>query len=268
MIVDTIKINYKQGQTIKIRPFSDVHLQNRWCDKRAFKSYLDADDSTYFLSVGDLFDGIITSDVKRYRKSTDETEGDNILNDIVDMAYELLEPVKDRILFLADGNHEKSIQRNCSFSLTRALCSALKVPQFGYSWMFRLVLTQNGNAGRSIYFYGNHGWGGGTRTEGGNITKFSKHVPSYDADIYLFGHVHECDFKPLARLSMVGNKLISKPKHLAICGTFLKTLTNTVDSTYSEEHGFRPVAIGGLEIDITPLNSDRWCDVVLHFVNN
>ena len=267
MKVDTIKLDYKLGETIKIRPISDVHLQNKWCDKKAFKRYLDVDDSTYFLSVGDLFDGIITSDLKRYRKSTDDTESDDILNESVELAYDLLNPVKEKILFLADGNHEKSIQRHCSFNMTRALCTMLDVPQFGYSWMFRLILAlpDNGGRGRSVYFYGHHGWGGGTRTEGGNITKFSKHVPSYDADIYLFGHVHECDFKPLARLSMCGNRLISKPKHLAICGTFLKTLTNTIESTYSEEHGFRPVAIGGLEIEITPITD--WCDIRMHLVS-
>jgi hypothetical protein len=51
---------------------------------------------------------------------------------------------------------------------------------------------------------------------------------------------------------MSGMKLISKPKHMFICGTFLKTFSLNADATYSEEKGYPPVSIGGIDIHITP----------------
>ena len=76
MQVITKRIQYKYGETIKIKPIFDVHLGNYDCEIKKLKAYLnDRDESTYFFSGGDFFDSIITSDLKRYNKAFDASTG-------------------------------------------------------------------------------------------------------------------------------------------------------------------------------------------------
>ena len=91
MIVSTVRINYTYGETIKLKPIFDVHLGNKYSDKPALKRYLaDSDDSTYFIGGGDFLDSIITKDIKRYKKSTDDTIGDAVIDEQVELGYDML----------------------------------------------------------------------------------------------------------------------------------------------------------------------------------
>ena len=50
-------------------------------------------------------------------------------------------------------------------------------------------------------------------------------------------------------------KLISKPKVMVICGTYLKTYTQDHNVSYSEAKGYPPTEIGAPTIEITPDNT-------------
>ena len=64
MIVSTSRIQYKYGETIKLKPIFDVHGGNKYSDKAALKRFLaDSDESTYFFGGGDYLDSIIDSGV-------------------------------------------------------------------------------------------------------------------------------------------------------------------------------------------------------------
>lgn len=260
MVILTYRIDYKNRPSIKIRPIFDVHFGNQWCDVKAFKKYIsDADENTWFLGGGDLVDSIITSDIKRYKKSSDGTQSDAIINDSIEGIVEILKPIKERIIGLCHGNHEESILKYCSTDITRFISSALGVPQLGYSCLLRLLLSYEGARTRTVDIFISHGFGGGSRTTGGDITKYSKHAPNFEADIYMYGHVHKRQSISEDRLALCGGQLISKPKHIIIGGTFLKTLSNGISATYAEVRGFPPVSIGGVEIEIKPNN--KWVDI-------
>lgn len=267
MIVDTIKIPCRHGETIKIRPISDVHCGNVWADMKLFKKHVQGiDDMTYILGVGDWFDLIIPSDLKRYRKSGDATSSDDAINCVVEEMADIIEPKINQILGLGIGNHEDSIIKHCSFNPIRALCDKFNIRQLGYSFLLRIILydaVHNGH-GRSIYIFGHHGWGGGGRTEGADLTKFWRHAKGFEADIYLYGHVHKKQDDHRMRLAMNGKEVITKPKYLIICGTYQKTLSNTTDTTHAESKGFEPTALGCYEIELTVTN--KWLDVDVHAV--
>lgn len=258
MIIASRNIQYALGDTIRIKPIFDVHLRNAFCDERAFVRYLQENDTpqTYFIGGGDLMDSIVTTD-KRYQKSSDGTNGDAIIDEQVDTAYDILLPYKDRILGLGTGNHEQVITKKCGTDPTRRLCSQLNVPYLGYSCLYRLNLRMNDGHGRSVVIRQHHGWGGGSRTRGGSITVFERDLGHWDADIYLYGHVHKKQFDRTERLGLSGTTLIAKPMLMCICGTYLKTFSNTADASYSEIKGYPPVEIGGLTICIKP-NSRRY----------
>lgn len=260
MVIYTHKINYKYGETIKIKPIFDVHLGSTSCDETAFKKYLaDSDESTYFIGGGDLLDSIICSDTKRYTKSNDATEGNDIIDQQIEKMYNLLEPYKEKIIGLTLGNHENTIIKYHGTNPIKRLCKMLDVKFLGYSSLVRLILSENGSRGRTVIFRIHHGWGGGARTIGADLTKFSKDTSYYDADIFLYGHVHKNQSDEIPRLGLAGDKLIARPKVIVLCGTFLKTLSDDEEPTYSELSGYPPVAIGCSTILIRP--NTTWVNI-------
>jgi hypothetical protein len=263
MRVVTYPIEYKYGQTIRLLPLFDWHRGNQYADMAACRKWLAENDSkdTYYVGGGDLADAIIVED-RRYRKSVDNTRGDAIIDRQVDGLFDMLEPYKKRIIGLGDGNHEDTIIGKGS-DITARLCRRLNVERLGFSWLVRLVMRENGGRGRQVVVRGHHGWGGGSRTQGADITKYSKDLQYWEADIFLYGHVHRKQSDRVPRIGLVGNKMISKPKLMAICGTFLKTYSESADSTYSERKGYPPVDVGGLVVNIKPTHKwvKYWIDV-------
>jgi len=255
MITETERIIYESGDKFVLKPIADVHLGAVACDEQAFKEYLaDSDDKTYFIGIGDLYDAIVVTD-PRYSKSSDKSKSDAVIDDQVDIGVELLEPYKDRILGLGYGNHEKTIIKRGGSNMIKRTCRRLGVKELGYSGLFKLILRTETGGGRTITIRYHHGWGGGSRTIGANLTKFSRDVSYWDADLFLYGHVHTKQYDEIPRLGLRGMKLIAKPKVLVICGTFLKTYLEGADATYSEICGYPPTTIGGVNIDIKPKTS-------------
>ena len=260
MIVTEYRIPYKYGDSIRLKPVFDIHYGNAYCDTRALKDYLaDSDDKTYFLGGGDSIDAIITRDMKRYMKHSDATETDAVIDEQVDGLYEILAPYQDRFIGLMDGNHEHTIVKYHGTNPIKRLCEKMGCEHLGYSSLIKLVFTEEGSRIRTVIVRTHHGWGGGSRTQGADLTKFSRDVGHWDADIFLYGHTHRRVSDTIERLGISGKKLIARPKYVFVCGSFLKTLSLTPDATYSEVAGYPPIAIGGVNITIKPDN--KWVKV-------
>lgn len=257
---ETIHIPYTYGDTIKIKPISDVHLGSKHCDIKALKAYLgEVDPKTYIIGLGDMMDCIIVSDSKRYRKSGDEFESEDIIGESVNQWVDILEPFRAQIIGLGLGNHEDNIVKRCSVNPIKLLCDRLVVPYLGYSFLLRVIMREAAGRGRTVTIRGHHGWGGGSRTQGADLSKFSRDVGHFDADVFLYGHVHKLQHDTVPRLSLVGDTLTAKDKHMVICGTFLKTYSPTTDVTYAEASGYPPARLGGATISLKP--NPTWVDI-------
>lgn len=261
MIVDTFPITYQYGDTWTLKPIFDVHKGNIACDVRAYKKFLELEDErTLFIGGGDLLDAIVVPD-KRYQKSVDDTKGNAIIDEQIETMYDLLMPYREKILGLGIGNHEEVIIRKCGTDPIHRLCEKLstknhQVKYLGYSCLIKLAFTDaKGGRGRPVIVRQHHGWGGGSRTAGADITKFERDMGKWDADIFLYGHVHKKQTQTIPRLGHQGKKLIARDQALGICGTFLKTYTEGADSTYPERAGYPPTAIGGIQVTMKPLGT-------------
>jgi predicted phosphodiesterase len=262
MICESGGVTYRYGDEIKLKVMADVHLGHTYCDVTAFKQYLeDSDRNTYFIGNGDLLDAIITKDMRRYRKSLDATQGDDVIDQQILMIYDLLAPYKRKILGLGSGNHEDYITKFCGTDPMKRLCEMLDVPFLGYSWLFKLYMREpDGARVRSVIIRGHHGWGGGSRTEGADLTKYWREAAGWDADIFIYGHVHQKKQDRRPRGGLAGDRtLIARPQILVINGTFLKTFSDGVDPTYAESRGYPMTEIGGVTIHIKP--NRRWVDL-------
>ena len=260
MIVHSFSIPYEYGQTITLKPLFDVHYGNKYCDTYKLRDYLqERDERTYLIGGGDLIDAVIVKDTKRYMKATDAMESDAIIDEQIDGLYKYLEPYKGKIIGLGSGNHEDTILKHCSTSPIRRLAEKLETTPLGMAWFCKLSLRESDGRGRTLVIFGHHGWGAGCRTAGGSITKYTNASSFWDADIFLFGHDHQRKADRIERISLSGNKMITKPRYIFLCGTFLKTYSNTDVATYSEAKGYPPVSLGGLNISCKP--NREWIEI-------
>lgn len=247
------RISYKSGDVFRLKPISDWHIGADACDEKAIREYMaDSDERTYFIGIGDLMDSIIVTDAKRYRKSSDNTKGNGIIDEQVDRCAEILMPYRERILGIGTGNHEDTIVTKCGTDPTARLCARLDVLNLGYSGLFEIIFTQNGSRGRSVVIRYHHGYAGG-RTEGGQLTTLARETKHWEADVFLYGHGHNYQTYTIPRMGKSGSKLISKDQVILLCGTFLKTYV-IGDVTYSEKKGYAPVRVGSPYVTIKPLS--------------
>lgn len=261
MVITTYRIPYKSKKdVIKIKPCGDIHFGSSLCDITAFKNYLERndDDKTYFIGIGDLLDSIIAVD-PRYEKHNDASFTSAIIDEQTDRMFEILEPYKDRIIGLGLGNHEAKVIKFSGTDPIARLCRRLGTRELGYSGLIKIVLRTETGGGRTVIVRYHHGFGGGSRTQGADLTKFSKDSAYWDADLFLYGHTHKRQADRVPRLGLAGTKLISRPKIIAICGTYLKTYSDNANVSYSELAGYPPIEVGGLVINIKPTNS--WVDI-------
>jgi hypothetical protein len=268
LIVDTVRLYYKKGDTIPIVSLSDLHEGHINQDSKALARILKR-KGCYFIVNGDVHDAIVLSD-RRYQKGMDKTVGEAILDEQLDAIEAKLKPVRTRTLWIHKGNHDETIIKKCGTDLVDRLCKRLsttnhRVIYAGYSSLMRLILRvayPDGTFGasRTIMFRCHHGWGGGCRTIGSVITKYSHDLKYWDADIYVYGHDHALHAVPIPRGTAIGNKLYAKDKHIILSGTYLRTYTRTTDASWHEVKGFPLTKIGSPTINIRP-EGNKWCHI-------
>jgi predicted phosphodiesterase len=246
---------------IKIKPLMDLHKGASTCDLKAFKGFIkDRDDKTYFLTAGDLWDNIYFDD-KRYRISGhDALAVDEAIDEEVNEMAEILDPIKDRLIAIGTGNHEDTVTKRCKTNPSKRLAEKLGVPYMGYSYWFRIALSWNGGRGRSVDFFVSHGFGGGTRTEGGSVTKYSKFADRFLCDVFIVGHDHRKQYVKYPTLGIIGKEkaaLYSKSKTICLGGSWKKTYGTGTNVTWEETKGFPPNEIGGITIEIRPTDKDK-----------
>lgn len=252
------RIPYNYGEDFKIIPLSDIHYGCAQCDVAALKKTLaQADKNTYFVGIGDMFDALCVTD-KRYSKSGDVMKSDEVIDEQIDGLYKILEPYKDKFIGLLCGNHEYTIIKNCGSNPVKRLATLMETEYLGYSCFFKLLFTENGGRGRTVNFYAHHGFGN-SRTQGGNLTRFSKLELNFLADIYLIGHIHQQQVDSSPYLTIQGDKLVSRNRYICLCGTYRKSLMDDNSITYEERSGFPPTQIGSLTITIKP--NSNWVTI-------
>jgi len=141
MISHEVQIPYSYGETIRLKPIYDTHIGNSRADVKLLQQYLsDHDDRTYYFLGGDILDSIITKDAKRYAKSADATLGDAIIDEQVDAATDILNPVRDNIIGSILGNHETKIIKDCSTNPGKRVARNLGVKYLGIQTVLRMKL--------------------------------------------------------------------------------------------------------------------------------
>jgi len=260
---------YKVADPIRLVAVGDFHLGSGAFHRRRFTRFMEYQASlpyTHFIIMGDIFDALVVNDSKRFRLSgidrryLNAENPDRFLDMQVDDGVELLEPYKKNILGILRGNHEDQILKRYNTDMVDQLCTRLgsRELDLGYSSLVYLSLrretssgTDNRGGSRALKLYLHHGFGGGSRTEGGAITTYARFIMYYDADIYLVAHSHQLWSKKIARIGITQHgEWEDRTIILANTGTFKKSLVEGTPPTWEETMGFNPRLLGGIVVEI------------------
>lgn len=178
-------------EQFELHVFADWHIEDPNCNEGIIKAWINTvkeRPNAYCILNGDLLNTALktsVSDVYRERMSPMEA-----------MKYlvGLLMPIKDKIIFLDEGNHEGRLSKDTSIHILELVARELGVP---FVEEGAVVYIQCGRDAeerhperRLVYIvYATHGSGGG-RTEGGKMNALAQLASIADADIYIHSHVH------------------------------------------------------------------------------
>ena len=255
---------------IPLATVADAHLGARSCDKEAFFEHIEwirRHKSAIWVSIGDLANLIIPGD-KRWNSQEVDKEFYDMLQDggfggkVIDYLVNILDPIKDRGVFMLAGNHEKKYDAMRDHAVTQSVVKELRrgVPkpqkvQYGGSDVCgkTLVFTDPHGKKAEYNIIACHG-GSGATTKAGKLRVLLTFAQNLGGgDLYLMGHMHDILSPSVPQVS-IGNgstQLIDTTARAVLCGSFLRTYGNGF-STYSGRKGYGPVSLGNPIIWIQP----------------
>lgn len=207
------RVGTQINETLGITLMSDLHVDSAHTDLPTIKKELDLarEHGDRILINGDVFDGILPSDRKRYSPVAmrEELRGRaDILNASLDLASDLLGPYVDLIDMIGIGNHEASIEKHHSVDLGMMLVDRLNglgkgvVNYGGYTGFVEYTAPLSGSSRRLVLYY--HHGGGGSAPVTKGIIDFSRMAMYVDSDVTWVGHRHN-------RITDTGNCRLSLP---------------------------------------------------------
>jgi predicted phosphodiesterase len=235
----------EQFQRIKLLCLSDFHIGDELCNLKLIKEVLNDiknSPNTFVILNGDLMDNATSSSVgDTYNASMTPTEQILYLCD-------LLEPIKDRILCIATGNHEQRTQKNDGVDIIRLVSKQLGIEdRYSNGWWYIYLTLGMCNKHRPVMYTitGVHGYGGG-RKNGGKINNLVEMSDKVIADIYVMGHTHT----PIMTRNSIfvpdyqHRSLVKKDKYFLMTNSFLEY------GGYGEKYGFTPSTTQHQEIEL------------------
>ena len=193
----------KEGQTLWIAPFNDIHYNTEECDRERFKRYIQWGSRR--LKEGDKLFGIGLGDYNDYESPSERAasasakggygkhettlrEYDKLIERITLAFAEVMSPWKGHLGGLQEGHHygcyspfyQKAYRGS---SNTEQLADLLATKYVGQLGLYHLDLGH----GLTFRIMGAHGYGG-ARTPGARVIKRVRMNEVFQADLYLMAH--------------------------------------------------------------------------------
>lgn len=218
---------------------SDLHLEAEEHDREMLISDLEmAKKLGARVSInGDLIDGILPSDRKRYHPMVERKNSerrDAILNATVKEAVNVLSPYADLIDVISPGNHERSILKHHHFDILSAIISGLNahrsenllpIHRGGYRGfqLYRLRMSGDGGPNTRLFtIFRHHGRGGAAQVTGGALD-LDRLRKDFEADLYWVGHKHGSIQRAFSRFSLTPRGNLFERKQRAVMSAGYKT---------------------------------------------
>jgi hypothetical protein len=241
---------------------SDLHIGSPQTEYSLIEQELVAarERGDRILIDGDVFDAILTRDLKRYSPDGlhPRLQGTrDILGMALDWATELLSPYAALIDLIAVGNHDDTPAKQGNIDLVRLLVGRLntqggKVWYGGYSGFvdYKIRFAADGSLTRRFVIFYHHGVGGGSSLAG-NASDANKFSWVEGADLIWLGHKHQKLNLPVGKVScpVQGHHVKERSVRFVRTGAYMTTwkgekqkhaLKHGRASGYGEDAGYAP----------------------------
>jgi predicted phosphodiesterase len=231
--------------SLEVYPCGDWHTGDKACDLQLIEKTIATihdKENAYCILNGDLLNNATKTSVSdSYAEKVPPMEQLNLI-------LTLLTPIKDKILAIEDGNHERRTYRQDGIDLSRIIARELGIED-RYSQEGNLIFLRFGEfpSGRKesngsgkyrqpcYTIYASHGSGGG-RKEGSKVVRLADMASIVDADIYIHGHTH----LPLVMKQSFFRTDIQNSSVKPVTKLFVNTSSTLDYAGYSETGEFKP----------------------------
>lgn len=186
-----IKVNLSTDlDKLEVHTLADWHIGEKGCKLNEIKAVLKhIQDTPYAYAIlnGDLMNNATKTSVSDcYSEQMKPQEQLQTLCD-------LIEPIKDKVLFISQGNHEARTYKTDGIDLTALMAKQLgiydKYAREGGVLFLRFGEHRQTHRRMCYTFYITHGSGGGKK-EGGKANGLCDLASIVDTDVYIHSHVH------------------------------------------------------------------------------
>lgn len=234
---------------LTIIPISDVHIGDKTANIKAFKEVLERiknEPNTYTILNGDLCN-VALKNSKSDVYSDELTPMEQVIQII-----NFLEPIKDKILVMSNGNHEDRITKDTSIDILYLVAKQLRIEQvYSPSWWY-LYLSFGNNKAKGdkrpmLYTLTGYHGAGSSQTIGAKANKVKKMSQVVLADCYIMSHVHEpINTKGIIFIPDYQHKsIVKKDMYYCISNAFVE-----YENSYAEKMGLIPSNNGINEIEL------------------
>ena len=189
----TIDLNIKNNE-IQIVPLGDLHIGDEFFNLKKLENtikYIKNTSNCYTIFNGDLINNALKT------SKSDSYKEQMTIEDQQDLLIKLLTPIKHKILYMTQGNHEYRTNTLASLDPLRYVAKSLGLLDTGRysdnSYILNLQFGKNKSlkCPNSLIIYGIHGSGSGGRRMGATVNaleNLTKICPN--ADVYIHSHTH------------------------------------------------------------------------------
>lgn len=236
------------NKVLKIIALGDFHVGHPQFMKKEFLKVVDYIKHTrnvYCIGMGDMIENVVRYSVGDVfnQKLTPEEQ--------IDKVVDYLWPIKKKILWMHQGNHEERTVRQTNLDPGKYIARMLDAPYAGYAITKPAKIKVRN---QEYIFYTHHG-ASGSVTPGGKINAVMKMRDIAEADVYMMGHVH--DFQVYPQPILTTHK---KDRRLfVVTGHYVG-----YQKSYAQMKGYSIGRTGSPEV---VLRGDRW-DASAHRIND
>lgn len=260
-------IKYKTGTEVNLQLIGDTHLGASFTNEWRIKWDLErAKQNNARINInGDVLDLILPKDIGRYKPSVvaEPLRGrDDLINRLIDYAYNFFAPYAHLIDVIGEGNHEVAIRKWHSIDVLAILIDKLnQLPNThihfgGYTGFIKYRFEwdcESRSRGKEFIIFRKHGKGSSAEVTEGMIEFQREASIVEDMDLIWLSHNHYRNMKVGVKMRMnhFGNRDFSEYR----CVRTGAYAFHSEDS-YQVEKGYRPQAHGGAWVRIW-LNRDK-----------
>ena len=234
--VKVVQRSFPEAKEIHLLPLGDLHWDSRYSNHSLIERKIQEIKENNYLTllIGDTFDKLFFNWLLK------EQQGDDLNVALVTVAN-LFKPIKENILLIMDGNHERGMEKKTGFNMAEALANILEVPFVRGLGVLHLRVgrfkgSKKGNHMVSYVGVIAHGYGGG-RTKGAKANKAAALGDVMEnCDFSIMGHVHDPNLIPNSHLCYDPYKKVVYVREIrnVILSSFQKY------SSYAQESFMRP----------------------------